>query len=270
MQKFDLKNGEKIPVIGIGTWELTGDTAKVAVESALKIGYRHIDTAIYYQNHKEIGHVIKESGIDRDELFVTSKVFQTLRKNEVIDSCKKSLDELGLEYLDLYLIHWPDRSIELADTLEGFQSLRADGLIRSIGVSNFTINHLKDAQALEAQIVMNQVEFHPTLNQVELKNFCDENNILMTAYSSMAKGSEPKVPEIVDIAKKHNASPHQVIIKWTIQNGIVAIPRSSKVENIRDNFRALDVELDEEDMKILNNLDAGNRVIKPPFHDFDY
>lgn len=271
MKKIKLNKQASIPVLGFGTWQLEGNVAQKAVQKALGIGYRHIDAAKAYSNHRQVGEAIKKSGLPRKELFITSKLWITdYRKKDVASAFHQTLKELQLQYLDLYLIHWPNRSIPFADTLGEMDKLKKKGLIKALGVSNFTINHLKDAIKTGMQITNNQVEFHPSLNQEELKDFCDSKGIVLTAYSPIAQGEDLKLPEIKELAKKYNRSPAQVVLNWLISKNIVAIPRSANPKHIEDNYKAIKWQLEPEDVKLINNLNTNNRIVQPSFADFDY
>ncbi len=271
MKTLPLEEGVEIPVLGLGTWQLKGETAQSAVEKALEVGYRLIDTADAYGNHKEVALAIKNSGIKRVDLFLTTKIWQSdLNRENVISAGNRFLNELEVDYIDLLLIHWPNKEINLEETLEAMNELKRKGIIRSIGVSNFTINHLKDSLNAKVRITNNQVEIHPTLSQIDLRNFCKENNIIVTAYSPIAQGQDLHLPLIQNLAAKYNKPPSHVILNWIIQSGMVAIPRSSNIEHIVDNFRTLDWELEKQDVDEIDNLNSNNRLINPSFSEFDH
>jgi diketogulonate reductase-like aldo/keto reductase len=271
MKTLKLNNKTYIPVLGFGTWKLTGKICEKSVEVALQSGYRHIDTADRYGNHKDIAKVLKSCGLKREELFITSKLWLTdLHYKDAIDAGKKILDELGIEYLDLFLIHWPDRTVPIDETLEAINDLKEADLVNTLGVSNFTINHLKDALKTGVEITNNQVEFHPTLNQKELKQFCDENNIVITAYSPLAFGQELELESIKKLAQKYEVSAAQVILNWIISKNIVTLTKSSNPDHIKDNFKTLSWNLSEEDILEIDKLNTKNRVLLPEFHDFNY
>jgi diketogulonate reductase-like aldo/keto reductase len=266
-----LNDDVAIPVLGLGTWQLKGQDAEKSIKRALDLGYRHIDTADAYGNHKTIGKALQDYGIDRSELHVTSKLWITdFKKQAAIDAGHRVLEELQMDYLDLYLMHWPKRDVPMEETLEAMQELKDEGLIRAIGVSNFTIHHLEDALKVGVEITNNQVEFHPSLYQKELKSFCDEKGIVITGYSPLARGEDLKLPVVKEVAQKHNRSEAQVLINWLIQQGIVAIPKASSLEHVEDNLKSLEWELAEEDIEKLNQLNSDNRTVKPDFHEFDY
>lgn len=260
----------KIPLLGFGTWQLQGQEATDAVSKALEVGFRHIDTADRYQNHRQVGQALKESGVPRSEIFLTTKVWHSdLHQKDVFAAAERFLKELETDYLDLLLIHWPNSSIALEETLAALGQLKKDGVIKNIGVSNFTIRHLEDALDQGVEILTNQVEFHPTLNQKALKEFCDKHKILITAYSPIAQGEDLKLPVIVELAEKYQRSPAQVILNWLISKNIVAIPRTTKPERIEDIYRTLEWKMDSEDVKAIDNLHTNNRMVIPPFAEFE-
>ncbi|MEO8637473.1 MAG: aldo/keto reductase [Candidatus Taylorbacteria bacterium] len=266
-----LNDNLTIPILGFGTWELLGAKAKMAVLTALEVGYRHVDTADAYENHKEVGLAIKESRVPREELFITSKLWRDeFEKGKVKGACQRALKELGLDYLDLYLLHWPNKDVPIGETLEAMRELVEVGLVRSIGVSNFTIHHLEDVIATGISVALNQVEFHPSLYQKELEEFCGKHAIAVTAYSPMARGADLKIPTIVDIAKKYKKSASQIILNWTMQKGIVVIPKASNPIHIRDNFASLEFDLAPEDCALIDNLHMNRRIVLPDFNEFDY
>lgn len=260
-----------IPPLGFGTWKLNGNICKESVERAIKYGYRHIDTADVYENHKEVGAAIRKSEIKRKDIFLTTKVWRDdLSKKNVINSGKRFIEELQTNYIDLLPIHWPNDSIQIEDTLDGFMQLKADGIINFIGVSNFTINHLKKVIETKIPITTNQVEFHPSLYQKKLLDFCSKNNIILTAYCPIAQGEDLLIPEVQNIAKKYNKLPSQIILNWIINKGIIAIPRSSNPHHIKENLESLELNLSPKDFDIIDNIGGNNRIVNPPFSEFNY
>jgi diketogulonate reductase-like aldo/keto reductase len=269
-KSFSLGNGEKIPSLGLGTWQLQGSRCIRAVRYAIEVGYRHIDTAAIYQNHEEVGKGIYDAEVERQDLFITSKVWRDdLKFQQTIDACHRALDELELDYLDLYLIHWPNKSLPVQETLEAMQELKEKGLIKAIGVSNFTTEHIKSAQKAGVEIVNNQVEYHPSLNQEELLAFCEKEDILLTAYSPLARGDDLELEVIQELAQKYEKSPAQVVLNWLISKGIVAIPKASTKEHIQSNWETLSWELELADVERIDGLNSNTRLINPGFAKFD-
>jgi len=267
---LSLNTGASMPALGFGTWQLTGETCVQAVTKALAVGYRHIDTALMYGNHKEVGQAIKESGIQREQLFITTKVPQdSLQKQDVISTCNLALKELDCEYLDMYLIHWPNHDVPIKETLSAMQELKEQGKVKHIGVSNFTIKHLKDAMNTGIEFSNNQVEFHPSLYQKELLEFCNQNNIILTAYSPLARGEDLNLQEIKNLAEKYNKSAAQVVLNWILKKGISAIPKASNPEYIQENFKALEWDLTPEDIALIDQLGKQNRLVNPGFSEFE-
>jgi len=271
MNTILLKSGYSIPVLGLGTWLMNGRECFDAVLIALENGYRHIDTATAYENEDDIGPAIQASGINRKELFLTSKVwYQKLRFKDVIEQCHSSLEKLRTDYLDLLLIHWPNRSIPMRDTFQAFERLVEEHKVRSIGVSNFTINHLDEAlKSTLLPISVNQVEFHPFLYQKELYQFCKDKQIVITAYSPLARGKVFESDLLQRIGQNKNAGPGQVALAWLIKKGLVAIPKSSSEEHIITNLKALTINLSDDESSMIDNLSTDLRLINPSWSEFD-
>jgi diketogulonate reductase-like aldo/keto reductase len=270
MKTLTLPNGIVVPLLGFGTWQLQGDECVQAVETALEVGYRHIDTADAYGNHQQVAEAIKNSGISRRELFITTKVWRDkLEKEQVIDSANRFLEELQTPYIDLLLIHWPNNEVPIEESLEGFAQLLEDKKIKAIGVSNFTIRHLQQALDTDVPVVNNQIELHPTFNQKELRQFCKNNKISITAYSPIGRANDLEQPIILRLADKYGVSPSQVILNWIISQQIIAIPKSSTRDHIEDNFKAIDWELSDDDMLTIEQIPQGERMGNPTFAEFD-
>lgn len=269
-------NRKKIPILGLGTWQLKKEDCVNTIKTAIKLGYRHIDTAEIYFNENEIGNAVRESKVKREELFIATKVWSMhLTYKKVLKSFQKSIDKLKTNYIDLYLIHWPNRKIEIKETFRAFKELYSEGKIRSIGVSNFTVNHLKDAlpvaKDLGIKIITNQVEFHPMLYQKELMEFCHKNKIIITAYSPLARGKILENEIINEIAGKYSKTPAQISLRWIIQKKLIAIPKATSEEHLRENMDIFDFNLNEDDMKKLDSITDQKRMVNPPFiSDFDY
>lgn len=264
-----MKRVNGIPILGFGTWQITGRTCQQAVQIALEIGYRHIDTADAYDNHRAVGEGIKQSGIKRKDIFLTSKVWRDkLHYKNVLTSAQRFLQELQTDYLDLLLVHWPNKKIPLEETFAALEELKQTGIIRNLGVSNFTIAHLDEALRLNKNIVNLQIEFHPSLYQKDLKAYCDQHGIAATAYSPLAQGKDFQLPVIQELTKKYNRPPSQIILNWIISKNVIAIPRSAKRKNIEDNFNVFEWQLDSEDTAQIDSLNLRRRMINPHFSEF--
>ena len=301
MMKKEFENGDKVPMIGLGTWKSDpGDVFK-AVKIAVKAGYRHIDCAPIYGNEKEVGNALSElfdeGVVDREELWITSKLWNDAhRENQVIPALKKTLEDLQLNYLDLFLIHWPVAlqegmhfpegpddfysldEVPLTETWKGMEAAKVEGLTRHIGVSNFSKEKVEKLyEEGTARPEMNQVELHPFLQQSDLVEFCQENGTHVTAYSPLGskdrpsqlkKDDEPSLlehPVIGEIAEKHNATPGQVLIRWAMERETIVIPKSVSENHITENLKAADLKLDEDDLESISELDKGFRYVDGSF-----
>ncbi|MEX0803540.1 MAG: aldo/keto reductase [Candidatus Binatia bacterium] len=262
--KLKLNDGHLIPQLGLGVWQArAGKTCEAAVLAALEAGYRHIDTAAFYGNEESVGAAIRTSGIPRDEVFVTTKLWNSDHGNPQ-GALDTSLRKLGMEYVDLYLIHYPVR--ERRRSWRVLETLRARGRARSIGVSNFTIAHLTELLA-ESETVpaVNQVEFHPYLYQCDLLAFCQAKGIVIEAYSPLTHGERLKDPKLVAIAKRYETkSTAQILIRWALQHGLVVIPKSSNRRRILENADVFDFEISRDDMRLLDSFDENLRTCWDP------
>ncbi|MGG4265080.1 aldo/keto reductase [Peribacillus simplex] len=270
-----LHNGVKMPWFGLGVFKVEeGPELVNAVKVAIKHGYRSIDTAAIYENEEGVGQGIieglKEAGISREDLFVTSKVWNAdLGYESTIAAYEKSLKKLGLEYLDLYLIHWPVEG-KYKEAWRALETLYKEGKVKAIGVSNFQIHHLKDLMKdAEVKPMVNQVECHPRLTQKEVQAFCKEQGIQLEAWSPLMQGELLDNEVLHTIATKHGKSVAQVILRWDLQNGIVTIPKSTKEHRIVENSSVFDFELTEEDMNQISELNQNHRVGPDP-DNFDF
>ncbi|MGG0788996.1 aldo/keto reductase [Peribacillus simplex] len=270
-----LHNGVKMPWFGLGVFKVEeGPELVNAVKVAIKHGYRSIDTAAIYENEEGVGQGIregiKEAGISREDLFVTSKVWNAdLGYESAIAAYEKSLKKLGLEYLDLYLIHWPVEG-KYKEAWRALETLYKEGKVKAIGVSNFQIHHLKDLmEDAEVKPMVNQVECHPRLTQKEVQVFCKEQGIQLEAWSPLMQGELLDNDVLQAIAAKHGKSVAQVILRWDIQNGIVTIPKSTKEHRIVENSSIFDFELTEEEMNQIDGLNQNHRVGPDP-DNFDF
>jgi diketogulonate reductase-like aldo/keto reductase len=258
-----LRNGVKIPRIGLGVYQSPpGDRTVRAVKYALEIGYRHIDTAYIYGNEADVGTGIRQSGVKRDEVFVTTKVWNSNQGyTSTIQACEKSLEKLGLNYVDLYLIHWPVQGMSL-ETWEAMVWLLQEGKARAIGVSNYELHHLLEIlENSEVSPAVNQIEFHPFLYQRELLRFCEENKIMIEGYSPLTRGMRLSHSIILIMGKKYAKTPAQILIRWSLQHGLVVIPKSIHNERILENSLVFDFNIELEDMKILDSLNENLRTV---------
>lgn len=268
-QRIILSPTLSIPIIGFGTYKLTGEICQNAVSNALEMGYRHIDAADLYGNHHQVGVAIKKSGIKREDIFLTSKVWRDkLHTEDVLTSAQRFLDELQTDYIDLLLVHWPNNDIPITETLGAMQELQQQKVIKAIGVSNFTIPLLQEALATHIPFVMNQVEFHPSLYQKNLKTFCDEQHIAVTAYSPIARGKDLEISLIQELATKYHKTASQIALNWLMKKNIVVIPRTAKLERSKENLAALSFELSNEDSARIDALDLHTRFTRPEFAPF--
>ena len=266
-----LNNGVKMPWFGLGVFKVEeGPELVNAVKTAIKHGYRSIDTAAIYGNEEGVGQGIKESGIAREDLFITSKVWNAdLGYESTLAAYQTSLDKLGLEYLDLYLIHWPVAG-KYKEAWRALETLYKEGRVRAIGVSNFQVHHLEDLlKDAEVKPMVNQVEYHPRLTQNEVQAFCRENDIQMEAWSPLMQGQLLDNEVLAGIAAKYNKSVAQIILRWDLQNGVVTIPKSTKEHRIIENSQVFDFELTEEDIYQINVLNQNHRVGPDP-DNFDF
>lgn len=257
-----LNTGASIPQLGFGTWQINPSSrAEKATAIALETGYRHVDTARVYLNEKGVGKAVRESWLDRKDVFVTTKLWRG-DKNPA-KALDKSLKRLGLDYVDLYLMHWPqDDRIEAWKVME---QLHASGKAKAIGVSNFTIKHLTELMGKTSIVpAVNQVEFHPFLYQKELLEFCNKHKIVVEAYSPLAHGAKLPDPTIVKIASHYDKSPAQIMIRWAIEHGMVVIPKSKNPERIAQNLDVFDFKIDAKDMEQLNSLNEDLRTCWDP------
>ncbi len=258
-----LNDGTQIPQLGLGVFKMDDDEAHRATLAAFEAGYRHVDTAAIYRNEEGVGRAIAESGLPREEIFVTTKLWNKAqgRENSRV-AISRSLEKLGLDSVDLYLIHWPCPATGLyVESWEQLIDFRSEGLTRSIGVSNFLPEHL-DSVLDETGITpaVNQIELHPTFQPDDLLNHCSDLGIVVESWSPLGASADLEHPEILSIAKATGATPAQVIIRWHLNRGFVVIPKSTKPERIAANFAALDVVLDSDQMEAIDGASAGNRV----------
>jgi len=261
-----LNDGHKMPVLGLGVWQAaSGKETRNAVATALQVGYRLIDTAKMYANERDVGAAVRQSGIPRDEIFVTTKLWNSDHGYEsALRAFERSRRELALDYIDLYLIHWPVPGLR-DESWKAFAKLHQEGLARSIGVSNYTIRHLEEMlPSVSVAPSVNQVEFHPFLYQKELLEFCRERKIQLEAYSPLARGRRLTHPVITEIAAGYHRTPAQILIRWSLQHGLVVIPKSVHPDRIRENAAVFDFDLKRDDMDRLDSLDERAHVAWNP------
>ncbi len=262
--KYITIRGQKIPAIGLGTWQLKGKEGKIAIKTALDLGYRHIDTAQMYNNESEVGEAIADHEIPRDEIFVTTKLDRmNLRYDTVSSSFKESLERLSMDYVDLLLIHWPSETVPLEETLNAMNELRNAGKVEHIGVSNFSVELMKKAQKYsEAPIFCNQVEYHPFYSQKEIISYCQNNEIVCTAYSPLAKGRAINNKTLTEIGKKYGKTAAQITLRWHIQQeNVIPIPKASSRRHLKENIDIFNFTLSEKDMGRIFQLEKGMKLI---------
>jgi len=261
-----LRNGVKMPRLGLGVLRSeAGREVEVAIRWALEAGYRSIDTAMIYGNEPSVGKAVRESGLNRSEIFITTKVWNTDQGyDSTLTAFETSLNKLEMDYVDLYLVHWPVKG-KYKETWRAMETIYRSGRARAIGVSNFLIHHLEDLlQTVEIPPMINQIEFHPHLQQPELREYCERGHIQLEAWRPIMKGTVLEVPELVALGKKYDKSAVQVTLRWILQLGIVVIPKSVKQERILSNADLYDFELTQEDMSLIAGLDRGKRMGPDP------
>jgi 2,5-diketo-D-gluconate reductase B len=266
MKYLNMIGGGKMPALGFGTWQLRDSECVTATTRALEIGYRHIDTAQIYENEKEVGTAIAQSGVARDEIFLTTKLWTSnFMAGHVETSFEESLQKLQTNYVDLLLIHWHNPEVPLAETLGAMQKLLKAGKTRAIGVSNFPVALMQEAvEKIGAPIAANQVEYHPQLSQRPVLNYARGHNMIVTAYSPLGRGALLNHPTLEAIAARHGKSTAQVALRWLVeQDGVAAIPKAASEKNARANFEIFDFHLDREDTVAINLLADNKRLIDP-------
>ncbi|ESR26561.1 aldo/keto reductase [Lutibaculum baratangense] len=260
-------NGADIPAIGLGTWQLTGEQCADIVRQAIELGYRHIDTAAAYGNEVEVGEGVRRSGISRDEVFVTTKVWHdNLAPDLLVESVEGSLERLDLGHIDLLLIHWPSRTVPLEETLAAMSQVRETGCAKHIGVSNFPSGLLRRAVGLtDTPLVANQIEYHPYIDQTKPLAAARESDVATIAYTPIGRGKVFEDPVIREIAERHGKTPSQVTLRWLVQQDRVgAIPRTSKIERLHENIDIFDFDLSREEMDRIHSLARPDgRMVDP-------
>ena len=254
-----LNNDTYIPSIGLGTSLVNGNECIRIIKNALEIGYRHIDTASVYENEVEIGQAIKQSGLNRKDLFITSKVWKdSMGYDSTLKSFENSLKKLGLDYIDLFLIHWPNNKDENLniETWRALEKIYKDGKVKAIGVSNFLKHHLENLlDNCDIVPMVNQIEFHPGLIRKETIEFCNEKDIVVEAWAPLGKGKMLTNETLTRVAQKYNVSTAQLCLKWCLQNNVIPLPKSENKERMQQNLDVFDFEILEEDMDLINNME---------------
>jgi diketogulonate reductase-like aldo/keto reductase len=254
--RLQLNQDREIPVVGIGTYQAPGPEARTAVAAALAAGYRLVDTAQAYRNEQEVGAAIRESGVPRSDLFVTTKLSVANQgQSRTLAAFRESLESLGTGYVDLFLIHWPYRENwkECWKVMEGLPT----DTCRAIGVSNFTVEHLEELAEISSTVpAVNQVEFHPFLYQAQLQDYCNEHGIVLEAYSPLMRGNRFDDPVLQGVAAAHSRTVPQILIRWGLQHGVVEIPKTIHPERVRENFRVFDFELSPQEMARMDALNV--------------
>ena len=263
MSKFFTKNNVNIPSIGLGTWDIRGKEGEKIIQLALEVGYRHIDTAQMYENEKEVGNAISDSKIKREEIFITTKIYTLIVKNDGIeDSFENSLINLKTDHVDLLLIHFPAFTTNLNDMLDILFKLKETGKTKNVGISNFNHNLVNECIKLGYKdIFCNQVEYHPYLEQNNLIRVLKEYNILPVAYSPLAKGKLLNDKVVIKIAEKYSKQPAQIILRWLNQQGWIAIPKSANEDRMKENMNIFDFTISEKDMNLLHGLARNYRAV---------
>jgi diketogulonate reductase-like aldo/keto reductase len=263
-----LPSGDELPVVGAGTWDIEGDTVRESVRAALDAGYAHVDTAEGYMNENEIGDVLAD--YDRDDVFLTSKVLpKNLGYEDVLSSCEASIDRLGTDYLDLYLIHWPNPAISLRETLSAMETLHDEGKVRNVGVSNFSAYQLSAVHHVsDVPIAVNQIEFHPWFQRPDLVDYCRETDTVIEAAAPLARTETFEDDTVQELAEQYEKSLAQIVLKWAVENDVVVLPKSSSPEHVRQNLDLFDWDLDDEDRRRLDEADRDDPVYDFPARDW--
>ncbi|KAG8346618.1 putative Aldo keto reductase family [Trypanosoma vivax] len=269
-QSIALANGIKMPVLGLGVWRsCVGEETERAVTWALKAGYRHIDTAMVYENEESVGKAIASAGVPREEVFVTTKLWNSDQGYEsTLKAFDRSLTLLGLDYVDLYLIHWPGRG-NFIETWRAFEKLYSDKKVRAIGVSNFQTRHIDSLlKQCTVRPMVNQIEIHPLNSQKELCQYCKDRNIAVTAWSPLGQGNLVSDSLLQAIGNKYGKTSAQVMLRWEVQNGLITIPKSVNEARIKENANIFDFELKPEDMQAIDSMNCNRRFGPHPDHFF--
>jgi len=257
-----LPSGDDLPMVGLGTWNIHGEDLRDSLRAGLDAGYTHVDTAEGYHNEETIGEELAAADVDREDLFLTSKVLpKNLGYESVIRSCKQSLERLGTDYLDLYLIHWPNPAISVRETMSAMAHLQEEGLVRNVGVSNFSTYQLSAALHVSpVDIAVNQIEFHPWLQRPELVGFARDHDVAIEAAAPLGRTEIFADDTLKAIAEKHDRSVAQVALKWAVERGVTVLPKSTSPEHVRANLDLFEWDLDDEDHERIDALDRDEAV----------
>jgi 2,5-diketo-D-gluconate reductase B len=264
----DAPRANGMPMLGLGTWENTDPEACAnAVETALEMGYRHVDTAQAYGNEESVGAGIAAADVPREDVFLATKVWiDNLAYDDVLETTAESLDKLGVDYVDLLYVHWPARAYDPEETLAAFDELYDEGKIEHVGISNFEPEQVTEAiEVADTPIFANQIELHPLLQQRELRDHCADHDVELVAYSPLARGTVFDVPELNEIAEKHGVSEAQVSLAWLREKGVTAIPKATSEGHIRDNWESRSLALDDADVEKIDAIDRTDRRVDPGF-----
>jgi 2,5-diketo-D-gluconate reductase B len=270
MMHRQLRDGRLIPQLGLGTWQLTGEQCRTTVSDAIRMGYRHIDTAFAYGNHTEVAAGIADGGVPRDKLFVTTKIpLGKQSRSQVLELGSAIRKELVTDYVDLLLIHWPNRDVPFEETFAALHELMERGVARSIGISNFNAELVKRADgASPAPIVTNQVEFHPFLYQKRLLETCEALDIRLTAYSPLARGEALRDERLIEIGRAHDATGAQVSLAWLLAKGLIVIPKASSREHLESNLASTDIRLSTAEIERIDSFGDHRRQVDGPWKHF--
>ncbi len=263
-----LPSGDELPMAGVGTWDIAGDTVKSSVRAGLDAGYGHVDTAEGYKNEAEIGEALAD--YDREDVFLTSKVLpKHLDYESVVESCEASLSRLGTDYLDLYLVHWPNPAVSIRETMDAMATLQDQGKVRNVGVSNFSASQLGAAQHVaDVPIAVNQIEYHPWNTQDQVVEFCRDTDTVVEAAAPLARTEVFADETVQDVAEKYDRSPAQVVLKWAVENGVVVLPKSSSPEHVRQNLDLFDWDMDDADRERIDAIDREKAVYDTGVYDW--
>jgi len=265
-----LTSGHRLPAVGFGTWNLAGDDLRTALEAALDAGYTHVDTAEGYFNEETVGEAIAASDVDREDLFLTSKVLpKNLDYESVVRSCEATLDRLDTDYLDLYLVHWPNPAVSIRETMAAMETLVERDLVRSVGVSNFDAYQVGAAlRVADVPIAVNQLEYHPYYQQRDTVEFCRAEGVAVEAAAPLARGAVLDDEVVLDLAEDYDRSPAQVVLRWAREHGVVVLPKSSDPGHVRENLRVTEWSLDDGDVERLDERARDEPVYDAPTYDW--